>query len=77
MTLEFIFNVLEREGEGPILLTGCVLIIRERCQKDLIYSLQGDFMEICDAGNHNDIVYQDYVNSEEEIEKIILNSLNK
>ena len=75
MTLEFICNILEREGEDPILLRGCVLILREKEQKDLIYSLQDDFMEICDAGKHNDMIYQGYINSEEEIEKIILNSL--
>jgi len=79
MTHEFINKILEREGEIPVILDNCVLNIRSK--RSTIYLLWGDTdfnqraIEICYADNHSEIIYGGKVNSEQELEKIILDSL--
>ena len=79
MTHEFIIELLEREGESPVLLEGCVLNITN-C-RSVIYSLWGDIdyeqreLEICYADNHSDVIWKGVVKTKQELEKVVLENL--
>lgn len=79
MTHEFINELLEREGECPVLLEECVLNITN-C-RSVIYSLWGDIdyeqkeLEICYADNHSDVIWKGVVKTKQELEKVVLENL--
>ena len=79
MTYEFINQLLELEGESPILLEGCVLNITNG--RSVIYSLWGDIdyeqreLEICYADNHSDVIWKGVVKTKQELEKVVLENL--
>lgn len=79
MTHEYINELLERQGETPVLLDGCVLNIIEG--RSIIYSLWGDTdygqreLEICYADNHSDVIWKGVVKTKQELEKVVLENL--
>ena len=79
MTHEYINELLEREGESPVLLEGCVLNITKG--RSVIYSLWGDTdyeqreLEICYADNHSDVIWKGVVKTKQELEKVVLENL--
>lgn len=77
MTHEYINEILEREGESPVLLEGCVLNITNG--RSIIYSLWGDYeqreLEICYADNHSDVIWKGVVKTKQELEKVVLENL--
>lgn len=78
MTLEFINELLIKQGENPVLLDECVLNIRKG--RGLIYSLSGDtdyvsrVLEICYDDNH-DIIWKGWVKTKQELENVVLEKL--
>lgn len=79
MTHEFINELLERQGESPVLLDDCVLNITY--DRSVIYSLWGDTdyekreLEICYADNHSDVIWKGVVKTKQELEKVVLENL--
>lgn len=79
MTHEFINELLEREGESPVLLDDCVLNISN--DRSTIYSLWGDTdyeqreFEICYADNHSDVIWKGMVKTKQDLEKVVLENL--
>lgn len=79
MTHEFINELLEREGESPVLLEGCVLNITNG--RSVIYVLWGDTdyeqreLEIFYADNHSDVIWKGVVKTKQELEKVVLENL--
>jgi len=79
MTHEYINELLEQQGESPVLLDGCVLNIRKG--RSIIYSLSGDTdyeqreLEICYADNHSDVIWKGVVKTKQELEKVVLENL--
>lgn len=79
MTHEFINELLEREGESPVLLDDCVLNISNG--RSVIYSLWGDTdyeqreLEICYADNHSDVIWKGMVKTKQYLEKVVLENL--
>lgn len=79
MTHECINELLERQGESPVLLDGCVLNITNG--RSVIYSLRGDTdyeqreLEICYADNHSDVIWKGVVKTKQELEKVVLENL--
>jgi hypothetical protein len=79
MTHEFINELLERQGESPVLLEGCVLNITNG--RSVIYSLCGDTdyeqleLEIFYADNHSDVIWKGVVKTKQELEKVVLENL--
>ena len=79
MTHEFINELLEREGESPVLLEGCILNITN--DRSVIYSILGDTdyeqreLEICYADNHSDVIWKGVVKTKQELEKVVLENL--
>jgi len=79
MTHEFIYELLERENESPVLLEDCVLNIKQN--RSVIYSLWGDTdyeqreIEICYADNHSDVIWKGVVKTKLELENVILENL--
>lgn len=81
MTNKFIHDILEREGENPVLLTDCVLTISGKRERQLIIGIYGEtdfkvkYLDICYADNHENIIDEFPVITEHEIELLILNHL--
>lgn len=79
LTYNFINELLEREGEIPVLLESCVLNITNN--RSLIYTLDGDDdyeereLEICYADNHSDVIYKGIVKTKYELERVVLENL--
>ena len=79
MTHEYIYELLERQGENPVLLDGCVLNITDG--RSIIYTLCGDTdyeqreLEICYADNHSDVIWKGVVKTKQELEKVVLENL--
>ena len=79
MTHEFINELLEREGESPVLLEGCVLNITDG--RSIIYLLCGDTdyeqreLEICYADNHSDVIWKGVVKTKQDLENVVLENL--
>jgi hypothetical protein len=79
MTHEYIIELLEKQGENPVLLDGCVLNITDG--RSLIYTLSGDTdynqkeLEICYADNHNDVIWKGCVNTKQILEIVVLDNL--
>ena len=80
MSHEFINELLEQQGESPVLLEGCVLNITNG--RSVIYILWGDTdyekreLEICYADNHRDVIWKGVVKTKQELEKAVLENLN-
>ena len=78
MNHEYIKEILEREGESPVLLEDCVINITNG--RSIIYTLRGDTdyrqreLEICYADNHNDVIWKGLVKTKQELENIVKNS---
>ena len=79
MTHKYINEILEREGENPVLLDGCVLNITN--ERSVIYTLCGETdyeqreLEICYADNHSDILWRGDIKTKQELEKVVLENL--
>lgn len=79
MTYEYINELLQQQGENPVLLEGCVLNITDG--RSIIYSLWGDTdyeqreLEICYADNHSDVIWKGVVKTKQELEFKILESI--
>lgn len=79
MTHEFIDKILKREAESPIILDSCVLNIRKG--RSVLYSLVGETdyiireLEICYSDKHDDVIFKGNISTEQELERIILESL--
>jgi hypothetical protein len=79
MTHEYINELLERQGENPVLLDVCVLNITDG--RSMIYTLWGDTdyeqreLEICYADNHSDVIWKGIVKTKQDLEKVVLENL--
>ncbi len=79
MTHEYIYELLEQQGENPVLLDGCVLNITN--DRSMIYTLYGDTdyeqreLEICYADNHSDVIWKGIVKTKQDLEKVVLENL--
>lgn len=78
MTHQFIYELLEKENESPVLLEDCVLNIRQG--RSIIYLLWGDTdyqqreLEICYADNH-DLIWEGTIKTNEDLENEILKTI--
>ena len=79
MTHEYINELLEQQGENPVLLDGCVLNITDG--RSIIYRLWGDTdyeqrkLEIYYADKHSDVIWKGVVKTKQELEKVVLENL--
>ena len=72
MTHKYINELLELNGESPVLLEDCVLNIRDG--RSIIYTLFDEHLEICYADKHTDVIWEGN-GTDEEFEEIILKNL--